>query len=67
MEIEDTRSPFAQFLVKLNESSYSECSFLEFRDKEKCEYSIRTAIKNISLNFDFEFSTNFPDAVNCKN
>ena len=66
-EMEDTRSPFAQFLVKLNESSYSDCSLLEFRDKEKCEYSIRAAIKNISLNFDFEFSTNFPDAVNCKN
>ena len=64
-EMDDSRSPFAQFLVKLDESSYSDCFNFEFDEKEKCKYLVRSAIKKIVIKFKFDFSTNFPDAIKC--
>ena len=64
-DVDDSRSPFAQFLVKLDENSYSECLNFEFDEKEKCKYMVRSAIEKLTIKFKFDFSTNFPDAFKC--
>ena len=65
IKVDESRSPFAQFLVKLDDSSYFECRDFEFDEKEKCKYLVRAAIKNLKIKIKFDFSTNFPDAVKC--
>ena len=65
VEVDECRSPFAQFLVKLDDKSYSECHQFQFDEKEKCKYLVRAAIRHLNVKIKFDFSTNFPDAVRC--
>lgn len=60
------RSPFANYMLTLTETSYAKCDMLQSGASEKCRYQQRTKITDLAINFDIEFTPNFPD-ITCLN
>ena len=61
-----SRSPFANYVVRLHDLSYKSCEIFESEAYEVCKYQLRSKLSDISLTFGIEFTPDYPD-ISCKN
>lgn len=61
-----SRSPFANYMVRLHDSSYEGCEIFEYEAYEVCKYQLRSKLSDITLSFGIEFTPSYPD-IFCKN
>ena len=61
-----SRSPFANYMVRLHDLSYKSCEIFEFEAYEVCKYQLRSKLSDITLTFGIEFAPDYPD-ISCKN
>ena len=59
-----SRSPFANFMIRLKESSYTKCEKFQSEAIEKCQYQQRAKLIDLTLSFHIDFTPNFPD-ISC--
>ena len=61
---DNSRSPFANFMVRLHDSSYKKCEILSSEANEVCKYQLRSKLSNITLTFGIQFTPEYPD-ISC--
>ena len=60
-----SRSPFANYMVQLTDSSYRKCDIISTEMIEKCKYEQRTKVVDLVFIFEIEFTPDFPD-ISCR-
>jgi len=62
---DNSRSPFAKFMIQLSDETYKICSKFEGDAYKLCQFNVRKFLRELNIEFVFDFTSNFPDLHNC--
>ena len=62
---DNSRSPFSKFMIQLSDETYKHCSQLQNEAQKMCQYNVRNFLRELNIEFLFNFTSNFPDLQQC--